>query len=76
MNPTTALPIRAVGAIRVSSFKQGINGDSPEDQQRQIEQYAKSQGITVSKFFVFLESASKDQQPCLLPHKKPPDFLA
>lgn len=64
MNPSvTALPLRAVGAIRVSSFKQGINGDSPEDQQRQIEQYAKSRGITISKFFVFLESASKDQQP-------------
>jgi DNA invertase Pin-like site-specific DNA recombinase len=58
-----ALPINAVGAIRVSSFKQGINGDSPEDQQRQIEQYATAHNIHVSKFFVFLESASKDQQP-------------
>lgn len=58
-----ALPINAVGAIRVSSLKQGINGDSPEDQQRQIEQYANSRGIAISKFFVFLESASKDQQP-------------
>lgn len=59
----TALPINAVGAIRVSSMKQGINGDSPEDQQRQIEQYAKARNIQISKFFVFLESASKDQQP-------------
>ena len=57
------LPINAVGAIRVSSLKQGINGDSPEDQQRQIEQYAASRGVTISKFFVFLESASKAQQP-------------
>lgn len=57
------LPINAVGAIRVSSLKQGINGDSPEDQQRQIEQYAASRGVTISKFFVFLESASKEQQP-------------
>ena len=57
------LPINAVGAIRVSTFKQGVNGDSPEDQQRQIEQYAKSRNISISKFFVFLESASKDQQP-------------
>lgn len=55
--------MNAVGAIRVSTLKQGLNGDSPEDQQRQIEQYAASRGITISKFFVFLESASKDQQP-------------
>lgn len=58
-----AMPINAVGAIRVSSMKQGINGDSPEDQQRQIEQYANAHNIKISKFFVFLESASKDQQP-------------
>lgn len=60
---SVALPINAVGAIRVSSLKQGMNGDSPEDQQRQIEQYAASRGVVISKFFVFLESASKDQQP-------------
>ncbi len=58
-----ALPNNAVGAIRVSSFKQGVNGDSPEDQRRQIEQYATARNIRISKFFVFLESASKDQQP-------------
>ena len=55
--------MNAVGAIRVSTVKQGMNGDSPEDQQRQIEQYASSHDITISKFFVFLESASKEQQP-------------
>lgn len=58
-----AMPINAVGAIRVSSLKQGMNGDSPEDQQRQIEQYAQAHNINISKYFVFLESASKDQQP-------------
>lgn len=55
--------MNAVGAIRVSTLKQGMNGDSPEDQQRQIEQYASARGITINKFFVFLESASKEQQP-------------
>ena len=53
----------AVAAIRVSTLKQGMNGDSPEDQQKQIEQYAMARGTTVTKVFVFLESASKDQQP-------------
>lgn len=60
---TMDMPINAVGAIRVSSLKQGMNGDSPEDQQRQIEQYAQAHNINISKYFVFLESASKDQQP-------------
>ncbi len=63
MMPTAAATINAVGAIRVSTLKQGMNGDSPEDQQRQIEQYAASRGINISKFFVFLESASKELQP-------------
>ncbi len=53
----------AVAAIRVSTAKQGIDGDSPDDQKDQIEQYATSRGITITKYFVFLESASKDQQP-------------
>lgn len=63
MMGAAAMRLNAVGAIRVSSLKQGINGDSPEDQQRQIEQYAHAHGINISKFFVFLESASKSQQP-------------
>ncbi len=53
----------AVGAIRVSTTKQGVDGDSPEDQKRQIERYAELHGLTVTKFFVFLESASKELQP-------------
>lgn len=53
----------AVAAIRVSTVKQGMDGDSPDDQQRQIEQYAASRGMKIIKFFLFLESASKEQQP-------------
>jgi site-specific DNA recombinase len=53
----------AVAAIRVSTTKQGTDGDSPGAQKEQIERYAESRGITIKKFFVFLESASKEQQP-------------
>lgn len=53
----------AVGAIRVSTDKQGRDGDSPEAQREQIERFATARGIVVKQYFVFLESASKDQQP-------------
>lgn len=53
----------AVAAIRVSTAKQGTDGDSPEAQKEQIERFAQNKGITIKKFFVFLESASKEQQP-------------
>ena len=53
----------AVGAIRVSSVKQGTEGDSPEAQKEQIERFATSKGFQIKKFFVFMESASKEQQP-------------
>lgn len=56
-------PKNAIAAIRVSSVKQGTEGDSPNAQREQTEQFAHSRGITIKKFFVFLESASKDQQP-------------
>lgn len=52
-----------VGAIRVSTLKQGVDGDSPDDQQKLIEQYAAARNLNVARYFVFLESASKDQQP-------------
>ena len=55
--------MNAVAAIRVSTDKQGRDGDSPEAQREQIERYAAARGITVKQYFVFLESASKDQQP-------------
>ena len=53
----------AVAAIRVSSVRQGTQGDSPEAQKEQIELFAKSHNIHIKKFFIFLESASKDEQP-------------
>ena len=53
----------AVAAIRVSSVKQGVDGDSPEAQKEQIEQFAKLHHFKITKFFTFLESASKEQQP-------------
>ena len=53
----------AVAAIRVSTAKQGFNGDSPEAQKEQIERFAASRGITIKEYFVFLESASKELQP-------------
>ncbi len=53
----------AVGAIRVSTTKQGSEGDSPEAQREQIERFVANKGFAIKKFFVFLESASKEQQP-------------
>ncbi|NCU29734.1 hypothetical protein EOM60_03935 [Candidatus Saccharibacteria bacterium] len=53
----------AVAAIRVSTTKQGTDGDSPEAQKEQIERFAETKGITIKKYFVFMESASKEQQP-------------
>ena len=53
----------AVAAIRVSTTKQGTEGDSPEAQKEQIESFAQNRGYTIKKFFVFMESASKEQQP-------------
>lgn len=52
-----------VGAIRVSTVKQGIDGDSPDDQQKLIEQYAAGRNLNVARYFVFLESGSKELQP-------------
>lgn len=53
----------AVAAIRVSSVKQGVEGDSPDAQKEQIERYAETHNIRIKKFFIFLESASKEEQP-------------
>ncbi|HZJ34623.1 MAG TPA: recombinase family protein [Candidatus Angelobacter sp.] len=55
--------VNAIAAIRVSTTKQGTDGDSPEAQKEQIERFAITRGITIKKFFVLLESASKEQQP-------------
>ncbi len=53
----------AVAAIRVSTTKQGTDGDSPEAQKEQLEQFAKLHNINLKKTFIFLESASKATQP-------------
>jgi site-specific DNA recombinase len=53
----------AVAAIRVSTTKQGTEGDSPEAQKEQIERFAQVKGFNIKKIFVFMESASKEQQP-------------
>ncbi len=53
----------AVAAIRVSSIKQGLQGDSPEHQKEQIERFAQAHNIHIKKFFIFMESASKEEQP-------------
>jgi hypothetical protein len=60
----TNLPrIYAVGAIRVSTEKQGRDGDSPDDQKRQIDRYGESRNMPIRKYFAFLESGSKVKQP-------------
>jgi len=57
------VPENAVAAIRVSTTKQGADGDSPGAQQEQMERFAEARGVVIKKFFIFLESASKEQQP-------------
>ncbi len=57
------VPQNAVAAIRVSSIKQGLQGDSPDAQKEQIEQFARTHNINVKKFFIFMESASREEQP-------------
>ena len=41
----------AVAAIRISSLKQGLQGDSPEAQKEQIERFAQARNINIKKFF-------------------------
>ena len=53
----------AVAAIRVSSTKQGLQGDSPQAQKEQLEQFAKVHNIYIKKFFIYMESASGEEQP-------------
>lgn len=53
----------AVGAIRVSTDKQGRDGDSPEDQKNKIERFATMRGMQVREYFAFMESGSKAAQP-------------
>ena len=53
----------AVAVMRVSSEKQGFDGDSIEHQKDQIDLYASTRNIIIKKYFIFIESASKEQQP-------------
>lgn len=52
-----------VGMLRVSSLKQGLIGDSPEVQKSYILAKAQSMGVTIKKWFKFMESASGEYQP-------------
>jgi DNA invertase Pin-like site-specific DNA recombinase len=49
--------------IRVSSDKQGLDGDSPEAQREQGEVYAKTHGIIITETIILMESASHEVQP-------------
>jgi hypothetical protein len=53
----------AVAAVRVSTDKQGRDGDSPEDQFNKIERFADARSMRVKQRFEFLESGSKARQP-------------
>lgn len=63
----------AVGAVRVSTLKQRMTGDSPEDQKSQIELHVKKVApvyqseIIIDKWFTFTESGNGefDAQPVL-----------
>lgn len=50
-------------AIRVSSDKQGLDGDSPEAQREQGEVYAKAHNIVILDTIILMESASHEMQP-------------
>jgi len=53
----------AIAAIRVSTTQQGTHGDSPEAQREQIERFAGIRGVNLKEIFLFMESASKEEQP-------------
>jgi site-specific DNA recombinase len=63
MQPEHLRPRSGVLAIRASSAKQGIDGDSPEAQHEQGIRFAKQQGITIVETLTYLESASQEEQP-------------
>ena len=52
---------QAVGAIRVSSYGQYKDGDSPEDQKQQLDRYATQHGMHIAKYFFFVQSGSSDE---------------
>ena len=62
MPPSTS-PRIGILAIRVSSDKQGLDGDSPEAQREQGERYAATHGIVITETIILMESASHEEQP-------------
>lgn len=58
--------LNAIAAIRVSTTRQGTEGDSPEAQKEQIERFAEMKGVKLKEVFLFLESGSKEKQPMQL----------
>ena len=60
---STSQPRIGLLAIRVSSDKQGLDGDSPEAQREQGEAYAKAHNIVITETIILLESASHEVQP-------------
>ena len=56
-------PRNGLVAIRVSSTKQGMDGDSPEAQREQGERFCGMHNVRVAKILAYMESASKEEQP-------------
>lgn len=48
--------------MRISSDRQGLEGDSIEHQKDQIDQYTAIRQIAIKKYFNIIESASREQQ--------------
>lgn len=63
MLPRSDKPRVGLLAIRVSSDKQGLDGDSPEAQREQGERYAATHGIVITETIILMESASHEEQP-------------
>lgn len=56
----------AIGAIRVSAEKQGLQGDSPDFQKQAIVSFAKEQGLEIVEWFEYWESAGYiNSQPAM-----------
>ncbi|GIK84433.1 MAG: hypothetical protein BroJett025_10550 [Patescibacteria group bacterium] len=65
MEHSAAKSTPAIAIVRVSSTKQGLQGDSPEDQLRAIESLLPVRNDEIVEIFEWIESASEmtDQQP-------------
>ena len=61
--PAGSKPRIGLLAIRVSSDKQGRDGDSPEEQRKRGEQFATANNIVITETVILVESASQEEQP-------------